>query len=68
MNLKIYDNLCESNNQVMGYCRALKNDDNIFDYFIRDGFVKIVVKDGDKPILINHPDELKHMFGERHGG
>ena len=62
MNLRFYEHLCEANETVIRWCRDLKNYDIIYDYFTRNGFVKVVVDKGDRPIKINHPDILCDKF------
>ena len=62
MNLRFYENLCESNERVLRWCRELKNYDIIYDYFIRNGYVKIVKCQGNRPIKIKHPDDLYDKF------
>ena len=64
MNLRIYENLCESNETVLRLCRDLKNNVFLHDYFIRNGFVKIITQAGDRPTKIRHPDILREKFDE----
>ena len=64
MNLRFYENLCENNERVFNWCRELNNHNMLHEYYIRNGFVKIVINKGDKPIKIHHPDELFHYFQE----
>ena len=62
MNLRFYENLCESNETVLRWCRELKEYNIIHDYFIRNGYVKIVKYQGNRPIKIQHPDDLYDKF------
>ena len=62
MNLRFYENLCESNESVLRWCRELKNYDIIYDYFTRNGYVKIVKERGNRPVKIHHPDDLFNKF------
>ena len=64
MNLRFQENLCEANERVFKWCRELKNKELIHDFFIRNGFIKIVVDQGDKPIKIKHPEELFEKFND----
>ena len=62
MNLRFYENLCDSNERVFNWCRELKKYGLLNDYFVRNGFIKIVIDEGDKPMKIHHPDDLFHKF------
>ena len=62
MNLRFYENLCEQNEIVRKYCYKLKRDGHIQDYFSRNGFIKIIVEDGDRPFKIRHPELLIEKF------
>ena len=64
MNLRFYENLCESNERVFNWCRELQKYDMIDEYYTRNGFIKIIINKGDKPIKIIHPDDLFHHFQE----
>ena len=64
MNLRFYENLCESNERVNNWCRELKKYGSLHDYYTRNGFIKIIINEGDFPIKIRHPDELFHKFQE----
>ena len=64
MNLRFYENLCESNERVNNWCRELKKYGFLHDYYVRNGFIKIIINEGDFPIKIHHPDELFHKFQE----
>ena len=64
MNLRFYDNLCEANEEVRKMCRVLKGQGKIRDYHIKNGFVAIIVKEGDRPCRIPHIDVLKSRFSD----
>lgn len=64
MNLRFYENLCNANETVLRWCKDLKFNNVIHDFFIRNGFMKIIVDAGDKPIKIRHPDSLYNKFQE----
>ena len=61
MNLRIYESLCASNEQIYKKCFNLKKYNLIKDYYIRNGFVKIVFADN-RIKKIKHPDDLYHYF------
>ena len=44
MNLRFCENLCQANEEIVRECYKLKKDGLMEDYFIRNGFVKIVKK------------------------
>ena len=67
MNLRFFENLCETNMTIVNECSNLKKNKIIHDYLIRNGFVKIVKKEGEQPIKINHPDELYDIFFDYFG-
>ena len=62
MNLRFHENLCQSNEKVYNWCSELKRYNIIHDFFTRNGFVKIIIDKGDRPIKIRHPDELYDKF------
>ena len=62
MNLRFYEHLTECNESVLKECFQLAKYDIIDSYYIRNGFVKIVVKAGDRPIKIYHTITLHDMF------
>lgn len=67
MNLRFQENLCEANETVFKWCRDLKNNEILHDFFIRNGYIKIVVEQGDKPLKIKHPEELFEKFNSYFG-
>ena len=62
MNLRIYESLCNSNKKVYNECFDLKKYGLITDYFIRNGFVKIIKNGDNRTIKIKHPDDLHYYF------
>ena len=62
MNLRFYENLCESNETTIRYCGKLKQSGKIHNFFLRNGFVKIIEAEGEKPKKIHHPDDLFQQF------
>ena len=61
MNLRFFESLCDSNKKVYDECYNLKKYGLITDFYIRNGFVKIV-KDGKSPIKIQHQEDLYFYF------
>ena len=59
MNLNFYENLCEADIQ---YCNKLKQSGHSHDYYLRNGFVKIILDEGDMPIEICIPEDLFNQF------
>ena len=62
MNLRFYENLCESNEMTIRYCGKLKQSGKIHNFFLRNGFVKIIEAEDEKPKKIHHPDDLFQQF------
>ena len=62
MNLRFYESLCSSNQTVLRMCTELKNKNIIKEYFISNGFVKIIRSVQDHPIKINNPNMLRVLF------
>ena len=62
MNLGIFERLCDSNKTVYKECQNLKKYGQIEDFYLRNGFVKII-KNGDRrPVKIKHPEDLEYYF------
>ena len=62
MNLRFYESLCSSNEEIIKVCFKLKKHGVIQDYYIRNGFVKLIKKEGERPFKIHHPDILYDNF------
>ena len=62
MNLRFYEHLTDINETVLKECHDLVKYGIIKSYFIRNGFVKIVINDGDIPFKIIHPQILYDKF------
>ena len=62
MNLRFFENLAPKNGESLRIGKWLLEEELIESYFIRNGFLKIVVNEGDDPIRIRHPDELRKKF------
>ena len=64
MNLRFYESLCSSNEEVLKKSYNLKKHGVISDYFIRNGFIKLIPADNNRTIKIKHPDELYELFSD----
>ena len=62
MNLRLYESLCDANEKVLVECNSLKRYGMIHDFYIRNGFIKIIIKEGDSAKKIKHPQLLKDIF------
>ena len=62
MNLGFYESLCSLNQEALRTCKGLQERGAIHSYYIWHGFVNIVVKDGDKPFKIKHPEVFREKF------
>ena len=62
INLRFYESICSANDQSLKECNKLKRNGIIKDFYMRNGFVKVIKKEGDKPIKIYHPDILFDHF------
>ena len=62
MNLRFFESLCGSNEETLKLCNKLKDNGDIHNFFIRNGFVKVVVDEGDNPWRIPHPRVLRNEF------
>ena len=64
MNLRFYESLCSSNEEVLKECYNLKKHGVISDYYLRNGFIKLIRADNTRIIKIKHPDELYDLFSD----
>ena len=62
MNIRFYESLCQANEITIKERVILKKNKLIKDYFIRNGFIKIINKEGDRPVKIKHQDILYDIF------
>ena len=62
LDLRIFDSLCAKNVQSMKLCKKLHEDGKISKYFTRNGFMKVIVDEGDNPWRISHPKLLMDKF------
>ena len=62
MNLRFFESLASLNQQSVRFCDFLLGEGKISKYFLRNGFVKIIVNPNDYPVRVNHPDVLREKF------
>ena len=62
LNLRFFESLCSKNEESMRICKWLSQQHKIHDYYLRNGFVKIVVVENGRPEKIKHPDLLRKKF------
>ena len=62
MNLRFFECLCPSNENILSHCYDLKKYGLIHEYYIRNGFIKIVKTEEDQPTKIHHISQLKELF------
>ena len=54
--------MAPKNSECLRISKWLLEQEVISSYFLRNGFVKIIIRDGDIPIRISHPNSLREMF------
>ena len=62
MNLRFYESLASLNQEALKISEKLEKDGLINKFYLRNGFVKIVVNENDNPLRIDHPQVLREMF------
>lgn len=62
MNLRFFESLATLNQESVRICDYLQEHGMIQKFYLRNGFVKIIVGANDNPLRINHPDVLRKMF------
>ena len=58
----LYDSWCAKNEETLKMAEWLSAEGLIYNYYMRNGFVKIVVDEGDKPYKLKHPQSLREKF------
>ena len=56
--------MCKANETVIKYCGKLKQTGKIHDYYLCNGFIKIIGVEGEKPKKVCHPDNLFQQFDD----
>ena len=64
MNIRFFENLSNSNEKILKECQNLYNQQWIHSYIIRNGFLKIKIKEDETPLKIIHQDVLDNLFPE----
>ena len=59
LDLTMSPSLCDKNTEASNICKWLKEKGLIHDFFIRNGFVKIVVRTGGNAVKVTHPDHIR---------
>ena len=62
LNIRFYESLCCRNEEVLRLCNWLSDQGMIHNHYLRNGFVKIIVNEGDRPFKICHPNVIKTKF------
>ena len=62
LNLRFFESLCSKNEESLRISKWLKREHKIQDYFLRNGFVKVVLEEHGRPQKIFHPDDLRKKF------
>ena len=62
LNLRFYESLCSKNEESIRICKWLSQQHKIHDYYVRNGYVKIVAQVNGRPERIKHPDLLRKKF------
>ena len=62
LDLTIEESLCAANVETQKLCKWLKENGHIHHFYTRNGFCKVVVRNGDTPVRISHPDNLRKKF------
>ena len=62
LTLSLSESICAKNNETSRICKWLVDEGQIYKFFTRNGFVKIVAKEGDNPEKILHPELLREKF------
>ena len=62
LKLTMSESLCAKNAESYKICKWLKDQGTIHNYFLRNGFPKVVVHAGDRTMKISHPEILRRKF------
>ena len=62
MNLRFYEHLAHLNHEALKICKHLQEKEEIHEYFLRNGFVKVIVHEGESPHKVRHPEILRKKF------
>ena len=62
LNITFSESICAKNTESFKICKWLKDQGSIHDYFSRNGFPKVVLDRGSRPVKIAHPEMLRQRF------
>ena len=62
IDIAMSEHLCDKNTESLNICNWLKERNQIFQHFTRNGFSKVVIKKGDRPVKVTHPADLRYKF------
>ena len=62
LNLRFFDSICAKNEESLRICKWLKRQNMIYDFYTRNGFVKVVGAEHSRPWKVTNPDILRKMF------
>ena len=62
LNITLSESICAKNTESFKICKWLKDQGSIHDYFSRNGFPKVVLERGSRPVKIAHPEMLRQRF------
>ena len=60
--LSMSGHMCDKNTESANICKWLKENGQIYQHFTRNGFSKVIIKQGDRPVKITHPADLRYKF------
>ena len=58
----VFTTVCAKNEDTLKMTEWLSAEGLIYKYYMRNGYVKIVVDEGDKPYKLKHPQSLREKF------
>ena len=64
LNLRFFESLCSKNEETLRICKWLKQENKIYDHYLRNGFVKVVTEENSQPLKIKHPEILRKKFAD----
>ena len=62
LDLTMSPSLCDKNTESSNICKWLKDHGLIHNFFLRNGFAKIVVNRGGNAVKVTHPDHIRKRF------
>ena len=63
-NLRFFPSLCSKNEESLKICKWLLQEKKITNFYVRNGFVKVVFAEGGNPTKIAHPHVLRRQFSD----